>query len=135
MGFPWMPSEWRNLPRSASDGRRLARIAARLATSGRLAHQTWRRFGGGFIAAPPSRKASIPISAIGNHSSISRRGRLLTCSMVRFIRSEFGQVELGEGQILLDAVTEPGVTFELFSAARTIRLSNHCLMSVASVLM
>lgn len=65
----------------------------------------------------------------------SRRGRLLTCSTVRFIRSEFGQVELGDGQILLDAVTEPGVTFELFSEARTIRLSNHCLMSVASVLM
>ena len=56
-------------------------------------------------------------------------------SLVRFIRSEFGQVELGDGQILLDAVTEPGVTLELFSEARTIRPLNNCLRSVASVLM
>src|SRR5208282_6624373 len=126
----------RNVARSASAGSRLARIAARQATSGRLAHQTWRRLGAGNgVMGVRSRTLSMPIFAIGNHSSISRRGRLLTCSMVRFIRSEFGQVELGEGQILLDTTTEPGVLFGLFSEARTVRPSNHCLRSVASVLM
>ena len=68
--------------------KQLARIAAGLATSGRLAHQTWRRLGAGNgVMGVRSRRLSMPIFAIGNHSSISRRGRLLACSMVRFIRS------------------------------------------------
>ena len=48
--------------------------AARDATSGRLAHHTWRRFGGGCCPVEFSRRLSTPISAIGSHPSISTRG-------------------------------------------------------------
>ena len=71
-----MPRAWRNFARSASAGSRLASTAARLATSGRRANQTCSRFGAGNgVIGVRSRTLSTPISAIGSHSSISRRPR------------------------------------------------------------
>lgn len=51
-------------------------MAAALATSGRRAHQTWRKLNGGSaLAAALSRLLSIPNSATGSHSSINTGGR------------------------------------------------------------
>src|SRR5438128_6743631 len=62
-----------NFSRFTSSGSSEARIAALEATSGRRAHQTWRRLGAGNgVIGVRSRRLSIPISAIGSHRSISR---------------------------------------------------------------
>ena len=86
-----MPSTCRNRARSASAGSRDASTAARDATSGRRAHQTCSRFGAGNgVIGVRSRVLSTPISAIGNHRSISRvsvmavsRSRVISCRPIR----------------------------------------------------
>ena len=78
IGSPCIPSVWINFLRSALEGRRDANMAARLITSGRLAHQVWRRFGAGYgVNGVRSRPLSMPISAIGNHSSMSLRSDVI----------------------------------------------------------
>lgn len=72
-GSPCMPSAWTKRSRSAVAGSNDARMAARDATSGRLAHQTCSLFGAGNgVMGVRSRTLSMPISAIGSHCSISR---------------------------------------------------------------
>ena len=78
IGSPCMPSAWTNFLRSAPAGRMDASMAARLITSGRLAHQVWRRFGAGYgVRGVRSRPLSMPISDIGSHSSTSLRSDVI----------------------------------------------------------
>ena len=82
-----MPSTCRNLFRSAFAGSSDASTAARDATRGRRAHQTWRRFGAGNgVMGVRSRVLSIPSSAIGSQRSISRVSSTLSDPSLRGLR-------------------------------------------------
>lgn len=64
---------------SSHEGRSEARIEALLVSSGRRAHQTWRKLRGGrALAAPRSRIDSAPTVSIGSQSSINTLGRFPT---------------------------------------------------------
>jgi hypothetical protein len=68
-----MPRMCLNFSWSASAGSNEASMAAREATSGRLAHQTCNRLGAGNgVIGVRSRKLSMPISVIGSQRSMRR---------------------------------------------------------------